>query len=846
MSENEQLVSSEQLEENANEIAMKFWAQEGETSYAQMVERVVNYIYEDLSAEQLEKQSSKSILMNKDFIPNSPCWTNAGTDMKSLAACFVIDLQDNMVDIMETAKKMALIMKEGGGVGVSLSNIRPKGARVGKEGSKRTASGPIPFLQIFDSVVGAVKSAGVRRGAAMANLRVDHPDIIEFIRCKEDQNKINNFNISVAITDEFMRKVLDPNDKETWTIETKEEWNEETRKVEKISIPYTAKEVYDLIIDHMWKNGEPGAQFIDNVNNSVYEEKVARDLRNLNKDEDLSYDPKEHVKYTGRPEFIAYNTNLKVSNPCGETWLHPNEACNLGHINLYNFITPFWSAEPGFGIKKGKGWIDVLRLKVVVDSSVDFMNRMIDKSEFPLPEITEQVRTSRKIGIGVMGLADTLSALAVPYNSEEGREVTEFLLNFITREAEEYSLAKGWKNATLTLIAPTGTTGIVGNVSGGIEPHFLRIWEKTLTDNRGKLIMAPRSLVEFKESKSYKSNQIEYDLKIPIIWPTAHEISPEDHIRMLISVQKCVHNSVSKTINLPNKSKAEDISGLIQMAWEGGVKGFTCYRDGSRDSQPMKKLSGNTADSKTDGEITDAEVTQILKDIEKGKAVKIDGAVVIKEETYNKLLNQQAQSNKIQSIEAPKRPRPLETFGVTRKLRTGCGNLYVTVNSDDQGVCEVFTNLGRTGGCPSQSEAVCRLISLALRANVSPEAVVEQLKGIRCMSVLRKNQDGILNKDIHITSCPDAIGKVIEKELQKISKSAEKQEYVSSMDLQLSAWASNIGHAQEAKTVSPTTITTTLIGEDSNSAGVCPECGSGLQRNEGCMICRNCGFSKCG
>ena len=814
-------MNNDYLKQLGDQIALTHWAQSNEKTYEEICDRVVNYICDDQSEEGRNyNRRMKELLKSKKFIPNSPCWINSGTDMKNLFACYVIDLQDNMTSIMDAAKRMAMIMKEGGGVGVSLTPIRAEGSRVGGEGSNRTASGPISFLKVFDAVVGAVKSAGVRRGAALANLKTGHPDLIKFIRCKEDQNQINNFNLSVAITDAFMEDVI----KNRHSVWAKDE-NDRC---------YTAAEIYDLIVHHMWQNGEPGVQFIDTVNNV-------------------------DGKYTGRPEFRDFNTGIEVSNPCGETFLKPNEACNLASINLYHFVNPFWK-----GKDENKDMALRQELKQTVEDAVDFLNLMLDKSETPFPEINEAVHQSRKVGLGVMGLADYLSAKGIVYGSPEAVHEAADVFAFISKTAEEYSLRKGYKNATLTVQAPTGTTGLVGEASTGIEPHFLRCWTRHSL-KMGDLLMYPKSLRDYIESISSEidaSPRISYEIavakdlkkamdegkfkefselladdnnvaqEIRKYWPTAHEVTPKQHLAMLAAIQRHVHNSVSKTINLPHDATVDDVRDLITTAWRSGCKGFTCYRDGSRDSQPLKAVDSKEEDVE---EIADSDKEILAK-------VHSNEWMVIKHERFEKLVDKMKSFERIldeaalaKDINVPcKRPRPNVTFGETVKTKIGCGAMYITVNSDEHGICEVFTSLGRNGGCPSQSEATSRLISLALRSGVSVEDVIDQLKGIRCMNTMR--QGGIKQADGSVVlSCPDAIGKTMERVYK--DKNGEGL-FISKM-----RDATPEENASIDKFIESISVPTAVNIFD---ALECPECGEKLTRDGGCIICRHCGYSKCG
>lgn len=506
------------------------------------------------------------------------------------------------------------------------------------------------------------------------------------------------------------------------------------------SMTINPEEVLDLIAEHAWKNGEPGFQFIDTVN-------------------------KLHLPYLEK--YYEYNTGIETSNPCSEAFLLPYESCLLGAINLYKYIRPFWKGAPG---------IDTIALVRDVSLAVHFLNKMLDKTVSPLPQIDAMTRDSRKIGLGVMGLADMLSGLCLGYNSEEGRNCVNDIMSLINKTAEETSIASGYKNAMITLIAPTGTTGIVAGVSQGIEPHF-RLKYKRNSVKLGELTMYSASLRDYLEStKNRNIDDLDKDKgSFPVgselqrIWPTADQIAPMDHLLMLATVQKNVHNAVSKTINLPSSATKQNIKELIIQAHKLGVKGFTVYRDGSRESEVLSTLSKNTP----------------VKEVDTTES---------------------------------KRARPGTTTGDTTKASIGCGTLYVTTNSDVDGPCEVFTSLGRSGGCPSQSEATARLISLCLRSGISTDEIVDQLVGIRCLSTLKRGGNGgKLPDGTIVLSCPDAIGKCLKVFSMKDLKAASIEEF------------------KEIPT-----ITTPLRGTQ------CPKCGANLQMTGGCMACISCGFSKCG
>lgn len=756
----------------SDEIAVAYWAKEGETSYEQLVDRVVDYLFAGENTGDIPVEEYKELLLTKKFLPNSPCWMNAGTERKSLAACFVLPIEDNMESIFNTARDMALIMKEGGGVGVGFSRLRPEDSPVKK--TKGVSSGPISFLKVYNQIVDTVKQGGTRRGAALGNIRVDHPDILKFISCKKDEGDISNFNLSIAITDDFMESVIF--EKESFDL-----WHPVMGDKVKTIDPNI---IMDAIVDGMWANGEPGIQFIDTVN-------------------------KMHMEYLEL--FKEYNINIETSNPCSEAFLAFFESCLLGAINLWKFVIPSW--HPDNNDLKSCALLDIKGLKKAVVKAVHFLNKMLDKTIAPLPEINERTTLSRKIGLGVMGLADILSAAGLKYGSPEAIAMTNDILKEINSTAEEVSKSYGYDNAMITLIAPTGTTGLVGGASQGIEPHF-RLRYKRNSVKLGEIDMHVTSLQSFlrtlpdKDKKELvrilDDNNGSFPEGHPLqsVWPTAQQITPMEHLKMLAAVQRNVHNAVSKTINLPRDYSKSDLRELIIEAYRLGIKGFTVYREGSRDSEVLY----TNESAKMAEEMLDS----IDEDV---KPVK----VVINSDELNEGI--------------VKRDRPGITKGSTVKAKIGCGSIYITTNKDEKGPCEVFTNLGRTGGCPSQSEATSRLISLCLRSGVEVNAVVDQLVGIRCLSTLAKKDGGLMPGGKRVLSCPDAIGKALE-EFNK-SESNKTGDNVVHSDSALSDDGTDWRPKDRIDMPQP----------ESNK---CPKCSMILQHTGGCLVCNSCGWSKCG
>ena len=661
------------------------------------------------------------------FLPNSPTLMNAGRELGQLSACFVLPVEDSMEGIFDSLKNAAMIHKSGGGTGFSFSRIRPAGASVNTTGG--VASGPISFMKVFNASTEAVKQGGTRRGANMGILRVDHPDIMDFIKCKSDLTQFTNFNISVALTEAFMQALLA--DKKYDLIDP---------ATKKKTASLRARKVYDTIVEMAWSSGEPGIVFLDRINNE------------------------NPVPSAGE---------IESTNPCGEQPLLPFESCNLGSLNLSVFAAD--------------GKIDYDGLVKTIASAVHFLDNVIDMNRYPLPIIEETTKRMRKVGLGVMGFADMLLKLGIPYNSEEAIKTAREVMAFIQKAAKEASEALGrergsfplfeesvypaqgyktMRNATVTTIAPTGTISIIAGVSSGIEPVFAISYIRNVLDN-DKLIEVHPYFEQVAKTRGFYSRELMEKIAqqgalhdvagvpedVKRVFVTAHDITPEYHIRMQSAFQESTDNAVSKTVNFSKAATKEDVRAAYDLAYSLGLKGVTIYRDGSRAGQVLSV----------------------------GK--------------------KEAEARAEEGTLSP-RERPEVTQGITQKVRIGCGNLYVTVNYDSKGICEVFTNVGRGGGCPSQSEATSRLVSTALRSGIEVDSIIEQLRGIRCTSTMR--QPGL-----KVLSCPDAIGRVLE--------------HVVAMQ----------GEAKKPD------------GKPANGSK-CPECGSAMEHESGCVVCRACGYSKCG
>jgi ribonucleoside-diphosphate reductase alpha chain len=681
-----------------------------------------------------------SMMENLEFLPNSPTLMNAGRELGQLSACFVIPVEDSMDSIFDAVKYTALIHKSGGGTGFSFSRIRPAKDRVGTTGG--VASGPISFMRAFDTATDVIKQGGMRRGANMAILNVDHPDILDFIHAKEESNSLTNFNLSVAVNTEFMEAVS-----------KNEDFNLKNPHTGEIAGKMNAAEVFNKIIEMAWKTGDPGIIFLDNIN-------ATNPTPNLGE--------------------------IESTNPCGEQPLLPYESCNLGSVNLSKMIK----------FEGGRIQIDWDKLARTVSLGVHFLDNVIDVNKYPLPQIEKMTKSTRKVGLGVMGFADLLIMMNIAYNSDMALKLAEEIMYFISDKANEESIKLGKmrglfpafegsiydregqfkpRNANRTTIAPTGTLSIIAGCSSGIEPLFALSYERHILDGARLVEVNPYFERAAKQGGFYSEEMMqqlaegkglhEFDNihdKVKEVFVTAHDITPEWHVKMQAAFQKYTDSAVSKTVNLPHDATKENVADIYMIAYKLGLKGLTIYRDRSKDSQVLNL----------------------------GK-------------------------NKVQEEKEPRltpRQRPKVTKGITERVNTGCGYIYVTVNFDEHGICEVFSSLGKAGGCASaQLEATSRLISLALRSGIDISSIVKQLRAIRCPSVSWEQGKLVL-------SCADAIGSVLEKYINGDETENDNVEMI------------------EDK---PGVFVR-------NWTGQCPDCGSILVFQEGCHICPSCGYTKCG
>jgi len=757
------------------------------------------------------------LMATRVWMPNSPTLMNAGRPLGQLSACFVLPVDDALSNgesgIYDTLRNMALVHQSGGGTGFGFSRLRPKNDVV--RSTMGVASGPVSFMSLYDSSTEVVKQGGTRRGANMGILRVDHPDILDFINCKDDTTKVTNFNISVAVTRTFMEAVASGSDYDLIHPRTGE-------VVDRLN----AAEVFSKIVYGAWKTGEPGVFFIDEANR---------------------YNPVPHLG------------SYEATNPCGEQPLLPYDVCNLGSINVGAFAR--------------NGEVDWDGLRRAVHVCTHFLDNVIDVNKYPLPQITELAQRIRRVGLGIMGWADFLIRIGVPYNSKEAVDWARKLMSFIDEEAkvESERLAKSrgvfpeWKrsiwgpedtcardeagerirqerrlrNSNLTTVAPTGTISIMAGCSSGIEPLFAIAFQRRQADTL--MTDVNEDFVEIAQREGWYSDElvakiaeaghIHFD-EVPQQWQdvfvTAHDVTPEWHIEMQAAFQEFTDSAISKTCNFPNQATQESVREIYERAYSLGCKGVTVYRDGSREMQVLatgstaKNAEGNDreggGDRRPDDETTELRATVAELEAELNR-------------TKKQLHEVEAENLQRRA----KRSRPELLKGSTRRVETPLGTLYVTITEDDKGQpFEIFMSLGKAGGAlMADVEAIGRLISLALRSGIPMVEVHRQLRGISSDRVTGLGPNKVL-------SVPDAIGIAMEKWMQYKQGIQQEllEEAATTDDAPVGVGRQEIlGEAGELWQG---------VHESKMLFGACPDCGSQLEYAEGCAKCHVCGYSECG
>jgi len=758
------------------------------------------------------------LMASRVWMPNSPTLMNAGRPLGQLSACFVLPVEDALSNgqsgIYDTLRAMALVHQSGGGTGFSFSRLRPKNDVV--RSTMGVASGPVSFMKLYDASTDVVKQGGTRRGANMGILRVDHPDILEFIACKDDLTQVTNFNISVAVTDAFMRAVEEGTSYDLIHPRT-------GAAVGRLD----AREVFRKVVHGAWKTGEPGVYFIDRAN-----------------------------YYNPVPQLGSY----EATNPCGEQPLLPYDVCNLGSINV------------GLFVKDGE--VDWDRLRTAVHLCTHFLDNVIDANKYPLAEIDDLAKRIRRIGLGVMGWADLLVRLGLPYDSDGGVALGRRVMEFVDEEAKaaseklaeqrgvfpeweqsiwgpDASCARGPKgervrpmrrlrNCNLTTVAPTGTISIIAGCSSGIEPLFAVAFMR----NQAGVIMPDvnEDFVAIAKQEGWYSDalmqqiaaagNIHFD-QVPAQWQrvfvTAHDVTPEWHIQMQAAFQEFTDSAISKTCNFSNDATEEYVEKIYRYAYKLGCKGVTVYRDGAREMQVLstgstaKKVQAQAAGAGAGGPDALAEALGRIAELEAELA-----------RTRDKLHDAEAENLQRRA----KRSRPDLLKGATRRVETPLGTMYVNITEDDKGQpFEVFISLGKAGGAlMADVEAIGRLISLALRSGIPLREVYRQLRGISSDRVVGLGPNKVL-------SVPDAIGIAIEKWMQE--KQGIQQDLLGGPGGGLAATAAvrdAIGEGGGPE--DPAALRGG--GPEQDFIGACPDCGSQLAFIEGCAKCHVCGFSECG
>ncbi|MBL8976796.1 MAG: vitamin B12-dependent ribonucleotide reductase [Gemmatimonadetes bacterium] len=772
------------------------------------------------------------LMAHRMFMPNSPTLMNAGRPLGQLSACFVLPVDDALSNgrsgIYDTLRAMALVHQSGGGTGFSFSRLRPKNDIV--RSTMGVASGPVSFMSLYDASTDVVKQGGTRRGANMGILRVDHPDILDFVTCKDDITKITNFNISVAVTDAFMAAV-----------EADAEYDLIHPKTRQVVGQLPAREVWSKIIHGAWKTGEPGVFFIDRAN---------------------QYNPVPHLG--------AY----EATNPCGEQPLLPYDVCNLGSINV------------GYFVKDGQ--VDWEHMRQVIHLSTHFLENVIDANNYPLPEIDDLSKRIRRIGLGVMGMADLLIRLGIPYDSDEGVEMGRRVMAFMDEEAkvesERLATQRGvfaeweqsiWgpdsscgrdaqgnrvrpmrrlRNCNVTTVAPTGTISIIAGCSSGIEPLFAVAFMRNQAGvlmpdvNEDFVAIAQREgwYSEALMTKIAETGTIHFP-EVPEKWQrvfaTANEIKPEWHIRMQAAFQAHNDSAISKTCNFANDATEEYVEEIYRLAFSLNCKGVTVYRDGSRDMQVLS--TGSTA-RKVAEQATSSGKAEARSDLvmqPAGAPARADAA-----DLYGEIAEVRAENERLRKLvhdleaenlqRRQKRSRPDMLRGTTRRIETPLGTLYVTITEDDRAQpFEVFMSLGKAGGAiMADVEAMGRLISLALRSGIPLKEIHRQIRGISSDRAIGLGPNKVL-------SVPDAVGIAIERWMQE--KQGIQQELLSGHTPAMGTPIPTVAQVQQIVTQGGEQFQ--LVKEQQPVlTGACPDCGSQLEFAEGCNKCHVCGFSECG
>lgn len=774
---------------------------------ASSVARAETVLHPDAWEQALEvARDYYSLMATRRFMPNSPCLMNAGREMGMLSACFVLPVEDSIEGIFDSIKATALIQKAGGGTGFSFSRLRPAGDLVRTSGG--TTEGPLSFIQVFSKATDAIQQGAFRRGANMGILRIDHPDILNFVTVKDDRTKLTNYNISVAVTDRFLTELrADPSQAHEVQNPRTGEWTTLHRED---GTPLLIGELWDLIIEHAHESGEPGVVFIDRIND------------------------RNPIKNVGL---------IEATNPCGEQPLHPYDSCNLGSINLGEFVETDEAGIPTF---------DWEEFTSVVHTTTRFLDDVIEVNKYPLPQIDNMSKTTRRVGLGVMGFADALYALGIPYNSPEGTAFGAEVMRILNDEshlaseilAEERGVFPAWegsdwetqnrrlRNSYTTTIAPTGTISIIAGCSGGIEPMFSLVFDRqVMKDNDGKPTIMREVNPIFEQrarAAGYWSDELadsilehgtlahldevpESDKKLFV---TAHDITPEWHMRMQAAYQDHCDASISKTINFPHDATAKDVREIYELAVDLDVKGVTVYRDGCRDVQPMA-LKGSS--ERFAGKSTEAPAAE---------------APVAQTPAPGPMADPELAPIKLPEIMTALRIRQMTPFG----------NMHVKVTVDPVSgrEREVFAQLGKGGDVAnSDLEAICRILSLWLRSNGSLDRAMKQLSGIG-------SSLSVPTKDGRIMSLADGLATALNRYLNAKSEHGLEAILLGRVNPDTETPTAQVSASEASRATPPTAAAKAKRERELTNYKVkCPACSGEVAFQEGCVKCYSCGFSQC-
>ncbi len=781
-----------------------------------------------------------TLMMSRRFMPNSPTLMNAGREMGMLSACFVLPVGDSINEIFDSIKYTALIQKAGGGTGFAFDELRPTGDYISSSGG--TTSGPISFWRAFSEATNAIQQGAFRRGANMGMMYIHHPDILKFLHAKEDLTQFNNYNISVKVPDDWMASFLEapdephvvtnPRTKRSYLLpKDLETWQYDLRTLVELKadedVPegefYTRRDIWNIVLTNAHRTGEPGLCFIDRINED---------------------NPTPHI---GR---------MEATNPCGEQPLLPFEACNLGSINLATFVQE----------EDGEPVVDWDGLRESIHEGTRFLDNVIDANRYPLPEIDRICKSNRKIGLGIMGFADALYLLKVPYNSEEGVQWGSRFMKFVNDESHNYSeqLAKArgnfpnWKgsiyetkhdrpmrNSTCTTVAPTGTISIIAGCSGGIEPMyslaFMRNVLRGQSEGQSAMIEVNPIFESVAEEQGFLSEGLmervatdgtlasldEVPDHIKQVFVCAHDVPPSWHMRMQASFQEHCDSSISKTINFPESASIDDVAEIYKLAFELKCKGVTVYRNGCREHQPMALKGSDEAHKRMTSEAGG-------------------------EEEQTKTDKPHLKPSVLPEIQSSLRIRQLTPFGNM--------HINITVDLNTGRELEVFAQLGKGGDIAnSDLEAICRLTSLWLRSGGDLELVVKQLRSIG--SSLQ-----VHTKDGKIMSLGDGLARALRRYLNAKAefglrslllgesstlttdgKPIGKQNTETRKNGTNGNGTKGNGHGAEKATlrVPPRMEAMGMQWQQTQYKVICPECQEQLRFSEGCVTCDGCGFSKC-